>query len=153
VGGGVLFAEVQQTSDATFRLFDWNRDGEAGQSRKLHVEDALACIDWNAGPVKPIRARGYPPAPNQAPAGEPVCQRLVDCPYFQLDYVRRNEPFALGEGRMQALMVLHGRGALMGNDGPHILDVGDTLLLPASIAPMECQPQGTVGLLLATLPH
>ena len=65
----------------------------------------MACIDWNAGPVKPVRARNYPAVPNQDPAGASVWQRLVDCPYFQIDYVRQNKPFALGSGRMQALVV------------------------------------------------
>src|SRR5262245_28118185 len=51
VGGGVLMAEVQQTSDATFRLFDWNRVDAQGRCRQLHVEQALACIDWTQGPV------------------------------------------------------------------------------------------------------
>jgi mannose-6-phosphate isomerase len=45
VGGGVLMAEVQQTSDATFRLFDWNRRDAAGKARTLHIEEGLACID------------------------------------------------------------------------------------------------------------
>src|SRR5436305_8108749 len=67
VGGGVLMAEVQQTSDATFRLFDWNRVDASGRSRQLHIEEALACIDWKRGPVNPVRASGYPAAPGQAP--------------------------------------------------------------------------------------
>src|SRR5262249_19325002 len=53
VGGGVLLAEVQQTSDATFRLFDWNRVDAQGRPRSLHVEQALACINWRQGPVLP----------------------------------------------------------------------------------------------------
>src|SRR6185437_11358430 len=60
VGGGVLFAEVQQTSDATFRLYDWDRRDAAGRPRELHVEPGLACIHWPAGPVQPLRATGYP---------------------------------------------------------------------------------------------
>ena len=52
-------AEVQQTSDATFRLFDWNRRDAKGQSRQLHIEESLACIDWNSGPVQPIHAVDY----------------------------------------------------------------------------------------------
>src|SRR2546423_1630977 len=65
VGGGVLMAEVQQTSDATFRLFDWNRVDAHGRSRQLHVEQALACIDWAQGPVEPIHV----PAFDEPPAG------------------------------------------------------------------------------------
>src|SRR5258708_2161371 len=82
VGGGVLMAEVQQASAAAFRLFDWNRRDAHGRSRTLHIEEALACIDWSAGPVHPIHADGYPD-------GSDVVQRLVACRYFTLDYMRR----------------------------------------------------------------
>src|SRR5947209_335681 len=59
VGGGVLMAEVQQTSDATFRLFDWDRCDSQGKRRTLHVKEALACIDWTRGPVTPLRVPGF----------------------------------------------------------------------------------------------
>ena len=59
VGGGVLMAEVQQTSDATFRLFDWNRKDAQGKSRPLHIREALACIDWSRGPVEPVHAARF----------------------------------------------------------------------------------------------
>src|SRR5262245_32613383 len=55
VGGGVLLAEVQQCSDATLRLYDWDRVGSDGQPRKLHVKQSLEAIDWKAGPVKPVK--------------------------------------------------------------------------------------------------
>jgi mannose-6-phosphate isomerase len=150
VGGGVLIAEVQQTSDATFRLFDWNRRDSNGHQRKLHVEEALACIDWDSGPVRPVRARGYPGG--LADPKDSVRQRLVDCRYFHLDYLRQIEPFACGGGQMQTLLVLHGRGAMLTVDGPEPLAAGDTLLLPAALSPVWCQPQGPMGVLLATLP-
>src|SRR5262249_27455292 len=70
VGGGVLLAEIQQTSDATFRLFDWNRVDAKGQPRPLHIEEAFASIHWQQGPIEPIAA------------GDPR-QRLVTCPYFE----------------------------------------------------------------------
>ena len=141
VGGGVLMAEVQQTSDATFRLFDWDRRDAQGRSRTLHIEEALACIDWNAGPVRPVHAQGYPDG------AEAVRQRLVACRYFTLDYVRDARPFSVG-GRMEVLIVVHGRGSLEGGR----LRTGDSLLLPAAAAPMECRPEGSLGLLLAALP-
>lgn len=56
VGGGVLLAEIQQTSDATFRLYDWDRKDAAGQPRTLHIEQALASIDWTQGPCDPVPA-------------------------------------------------------------------------------------------------
>src|SRR5262249_1064936 len=79
VGGGVLMAEVQQTSDATFRLFDWNRRDAQGQSRPLHIEQALACIDWNQGAIEPIRVPEF----RRKPAGPLDRRHLVSCPYFE----------------------------------------------------------------------
>jgi mannose-6-phosphate isomerase len=148
VGGGVLIAEVQQTSDATFRLFDWNRKDAQGRERPLHVEQALACIDWSRGPVTPVHANGYPQG--SSVSAEPVFQRLVTCRYFTLDYMRQTEPFSCGEGgRLQALLVAHGRGWLDQVE----LKIGDALVLPAALPARTCRPAGPLGLLLATLPE
>jgi hypothetical protein len=83
---------------------------------------------------------------------EPARQALVRCRYFQLDYVRRSEPFALPGGRMQALLVLHGRGSLLSPAGPEPLAPGDTLLLPAALGDVGLHPCGPLGLLLASQP-
>jgi mannose-6-phosphate isomerase len=146
VGGGVLIAEVQQTSDATFRLFDWNRVDATGGLRQLHVEEAMASIDWGAGPVDPVRVEGYP-------SGAPLWQDLVRCRYFHLDYVRQREAFCLPAGRMQVVMVLHGEGELAGEAGRERLAAGDTLLLPATMPIARVLPRGGLGLLLASLPE
>jgi mannose-6-phosphate isomerase len=153
VGGGVLLAEVQQSSDATFRLFDWGRKDARGQARALHVEESLACIDWKAGPVQPVRAEGYPDGP-AGPLNEEgrVRQRLVTCRYFHLDYQRGARPWRLEGGRMRALLVLHGRGALRAAGGEHALRAGDTVLLPAALAAAEVAPDGPLAVLAATLP-
>ncbi len=149
VGGGVLFAEVQQTSDATFRLFDWNRRDATGQSRKLHVEESLACIDWARGPVQPVRAIGYPGGAGGASATDSVRQALVRCRFFELDYLRQTTPFTLGgAGRLQVAVVLHGTGRLDGSE----LRTGTTWLLPAALSAVACSPTESLGLLLATLP-
>jgi mannose-6-phosphate isomerase len=152
VGGGVLLAEVQQSSDATFRLFDWDRVDVRGQSRALHVEEAIACIDWNAGPVHPVRASGYPAPGKPAPA-EPVRQELVRCRYFVLEYLRGHRPFPVGGGGcLQVLVVLHGKAALETPQGQMPFRVGDTLLLPADMKSVYCRPEGPTGLLLSSLP-
>jgi mannose-6-phosphate isomerase len=148
VGGGVLIAEVQQTSDATFRLFDWNRRDAKGQSRQLHIEESMACIDWRSGPVSPVRAEAY--GVGEAP---PVWQTLLHCRYFTLEYVRQHEGFWCGgNGKMQTVLVLHGDGQLETADGVHDIRLGDTLLFPASMPRIHCQPRTTLGLLVATLP-
>jgi mannose-6-phosphate isomerase len=148
VGGGVVMAELQQTSDATFRLFDWNRRDAHGKSRTLHVEEAMACIDWARGPVGPRPALGFA----QAPAGLHR-QELVRCPYFVLEYVRTSEPFACGGlGRMQCLIVLQGGGRLEASDGTEELRVGQAWVLPAAMRRASFRPAGDLGFLLGTLP-
>jgi mannose-6-phosphate isomerase len=148
VGGGVLLAEVQQTSDATFRLFDWDRRDARGQSRQLHIEESLACIDWRAGPVRPTPAPGY-----GDPAAGPVWQTLATCQYFTLDFVRQQSEFTCGGiGRMQVAVVLHGAATLESAEGPHEVRAGDTLLFPAAMPRVPCRPHESVGLLVSTLP-
>ena len=149
VGGGVLMAEVQQTSDATFRLFDWNRRDAKGQGRKLHVEESMASIHWQSGPVRPVPAVGYGSAD-----AAPVRQTLVQCRYFTLEYVRQREDFWCGSvGRTQAAVVRHGEARLETADGEQAVRAGDTLLFPAAMPRVRCVPLAPLGLLLATLPQ
>jgi mannose-6-phosphate isomerase len=154
VGGGVLIAEVQQTSDATFRLYDWDRRDAQGRRRDLHVEQALACVDWSAGPVTPARAAGYPAGGGAAAGPGAVRQKLAACRFFGLEYVRDDRAFAWdAPGRLQVVVALHGRGALEGDGGLHELAAGNTLVLPAALGPTRCVPAGgPLGLLVATLP-
>src|SRR3954471_22695470 len=85
LGAGMLVAEVQTPSDTTFRLFDFNRiDASTGKPRRLHVAEALACIDFS----------GKPEAPQQRShvAGfHTTVSRLVSCPYFKIEKVRMCE--------------------------------------------------------------
>jgi len=139
VGGGVLLAEVQQTSDATFRLFDWNRRDTAGKPRPLHVDQALASIHWDQGPVPPIRT---PAKPGRTP--------LVRCPYFALERLDATEAFACGGiGRLQVLIVLEGRARGWGEEA---LEAGQVWLFPAAIAATSIHPERSLTGLLCTQP-
>ena len=151
VGGGVLMAEVQQTSDATFRLFDWNRGDAQGKGRTLHVEESMASIHWDRGPVQPVRAVGFTDPPGQR--GPTRRQELVRCRFFDLDYLQSSEPFPLGgEGRMQTLVVLQGCGRLAAADGEHEVGPGQVWLLPAAMPQASCRPAATLKTILCTLP-
>jgi mannose-6-phosphate isomerase len=153
VGGGVLMAEIQQTSDATFRLFDWNRRDAQGKSRQLHIEESLASINWAGGPVNPVAAAGYPSSVNEVSPTTFIRQSLVRCRYFALDYLRQPMRFTLGgTGRMHVIVVLHGKAVLETAEGEQHLEVGDSLLLPAALPATACSPAEPLGLLLATLP-
>jgi mannose-6-phosphate isomerase len=126
VGGGVVLAEVQQTSDATFRLFDWNRLGQDGKPRTLHIEQALATIDWDRGPVQALKGTPI--------AGFPGGERLVQCSYFNLDryFVDRHlaNPYS---GRLSIWIVLAGSAQLAtSGDYRRSFRAGETVLIPAS---------------------
>jgi mannose-6-phosphate isomerase len=143
VGGGVLMAEVQQTSDATFRLFDW------GRPRPLHVEESLRCVRWDRGPVEPVRAVGFTddgPGPSRP-------QPLVRCRYFHLDYHRTASPAPVGgTGRLQVLIVLEGRGRLETGGAGEEVGPGQVWLLPAAMAEGSIRPRSALKTLLCTLP-
>ncbi len=131
VGGGVVIAEVQQTSDATFRLFDWNRWGQDGKPRTLHIDQALAAIDWDRGPVEPLKGTPLP--------GCSSGERLVQCSYFTLDQFWLKQPLPIPyPGRLSIWMVLEG-SAQLATSGNYQRSFrrGETVLIPAS-APSSC---------------
>ncbi len=142
VGGGVLMAEIQQTSDATFRLYDWGRRDAQGKSRQLHLDEAFASIHWEYGPVDPVKVEAF----DKDTSAE---QSLVRCPYFELEFVRSNEPIPVGgSGKLQVFAVLAGSAKI---DGLH-LSKGQVWLLPADMAGANCVPDSSVAIMRCSLP-
>jgi mannose-6-phosphate isomerase len=133
-GGGVLFAEVQQSSDATFRLFDWNRLGPDGKPRALHREAALRSIDWSAGPVTPAT-----PEPHRNRVDGVAGETLVRCAHFRIDRYRIAATTALPHvGRMSVWMLIDGQAELLADDGGYRrqFGAGQTVLVSASSGPL-----------------
>ena len=150
VGGGVLLAEVQQTSDATFRLFDWNRLGADGKPRTLHRDEALQSIDWSAGPVHPAVGS---PLPGLAPGNRG--QRLVACPYFTLDRFTLAAPSDLPSGRLSIWIVIEGQVELRGQESGYrrLFHRGETVLVPAASGACRWTPtEGSATLLGVLVP-
>ncbi len=140
LGAGLVVAEIQQASDTTFRLYDWNRVGPDGRPRTLHVPQALQVIDYEIGPVSPQ------PAP--APDG-PAIQRLVACDKFLLDRRVFDTTHRLGEGDcLHLLAVVGGRFSVADTT----LKPGDVMLLPAAADGIRCQPMDRAVVLDITLP-
>ena len=149
VGGGVLMAEVQQTSDATFRLYDWDRRDSQGRARPLHIEQALACIDWDQGPVLPKKAHNYPTIDQEGLHRE----SLVECKHFRIEDVRGTGPFSLAtQDHCEILIVLQGQAKVAMPQGEVAVRAGETWLLPASMPSVECAPSPSLGALIAH-PH
>ncbi len=147
VGGGVLLAEVQQTSDATFRLYDWDRRDAHGKSRTLHIEESLRAIHWDQGPITPVSVADPYVRTN-------LCRRfpLVDCPYFRLQFVEEMSPRTLPGSRLQALVVIDGTGRLRTRESEEPLVKGQVWLLPAAVTEGEIVPDGRLAALLCQLP-
>jgi mannose-6-phosphate isomerase len=128
IGEGVLLAEIQQTSDVTFRLFDWGRLGADGQPRPLHVEQSLACIDFSRGPLEYA-------VPRPVPGAGHAVEELFRCPYFA---VRRHRGPAKWEPppdrRCRTVMILDGSLTLRTREGETTARRGNTRLIPASAA-------------------
>ncbi len=144
VGGGVLLAEVQQSSDATLRLYDWERVGPDGRPRQLHVAEALAAIDWSRGPVDPVDGTPLPNLPGE---------RLVQCRYFVMDRFRLKDPLnSPYSDQLSLWMVLHGIAELTCRGYHHTFTRGSTVVLPAEVAHAVWHPAPSATLLGITLP-
>jgi mannose-6-phosphate isomerase len=125
LGGGLLVAEIQQSSDTTYRLFDWNRVGADGQTRALHIQEALLVIDFDRGPVQP--------QPPQA-TDQPNIEQLVACDRFVLERIAVREPVTIGGDEcFHVLAVLAGSIAISGDASATPLRQGESVLLPASL--------------------
>ena len=143
IGEGILLAEVQQSSDLTFRLHDWGRLGADGQPRPLHIEESLACIDFDRGPVNPMVPRRL----------NRTSEELVSSEFFTLHRHALSDSFRIAcDGRFHALLVLGGSGTLACDDIEQPLQAGSTLLLPAICPPVLVEPRGELILLDAFLP-
>ncbi|WP_165245342.1 type I phosphomannose isomerase catalytic subunit [Paludisphaera soli] len=147
IGAGVLLAEVQQTSDATFRVFDWNRVDAEGKPRDLHVEQALRCIDFARGPVGPVA-----PSALVLEDGD-VREPLVRCRYFELERWTIESPAEMGrDDRFTILMVLEGEVRAPSPRGDLTFRKGETVLLPAAVGPTMIVPVGRAVVLACQQP-
>jgi len=138
IGAGCLLLEVQQNSDTTYRLYDWDRKVADGPPRPLHIEEALQAIHWDDRGAGPL----VQPRPAPAAAGNSVRALLHD-PLFAVDrYTLQaaEEPLPAAPG-CRVLFCAAGNGVLQWQDGQHPLRPGTTLLLPAALGPASLVPE------------
>jgi mannose-6-phosphate isomerase len=148
LGGDLVVFEIQQNSDVTFRLYDWNHvDAKTGQPRVLQVDKAIACIDFAEGPV----CRVTPVMESSTPVER---EKLFDCEYFRLWRVRGRSPFAVSvAGRPRVMVCIGGAGELEHADARFAFTKGDVFLLPAAIGQCTVRPSKVVNLLDIALPE
>ena len=126
IGSGCFLAEIQQTSDVTYRIYDFDRHDDLGRPRELHTELAAESIDYT---VLPDYQTHYTPVKNQR-------VRLVSCPYFTTSVYDLDQALQLDYSQLDSfviLIALHGAAIVTATDGSHFsLRAGETVLLPAT---------------------
>ncbi|TDX59246.1 type I phosphomannose isomerase catalytic subunit [Orenia marismortui] len=137
---GIVLAEIQQNSDTTYRVYDWNRLGKDGKPRDLHIESALNVINFGRSPREKvtgleIREDGY------------VRRILVSCSYFTTETIDiiKNYRDKTDGSCFYIIMGLKGSAKLIYKNGKVDLKAGETVLLPAALG--EYQIKGKCKLI------
>ena len=136
IGAGFVIYEIQQNSDTTYRVFDWNRVGLNGKPRDLHVTESLQCIDFSDFEPEMDSPRG---------------STLASCPLFVVDRHELETGRSItnpNPDRFSVLTVV--TGSLRRADG-HSYHPGDFILLPRGSSALETTSAATV--LQTTIPE
>jgi mannose-6-phosphate isomerase len=145
--GDLVVFEVQENSDVTFRLFDWNHLDRTRQRRPLQVDQAMACIDFARGPVCAVT-----PVVEQS-AGM-LRELLFLCDQFGLWRLHTEAPFSTGTaGTPGVLVCIEGAGQLEHAGVNYSIGKGDVLLMPAVAGECVCRPCNGITLLEISLPE
>jgi mannose-6-phosphate isomerase len=144
LGRGIVVAEIQQSSNVTYRLFDWNRVGPDGKPRQLHLERGLDAVDFSLGPI-------FPQSPQ--PTETPEAFRMITCDKFVIDRWQFSSPSALGgDDRFHIVQPLAGEIRIEGDPVATPLKLGDTCLLPAELGRVMITPKPECAFLDVYLP-
>jgi mannose-6-phosphate isomerase len=140
--------EVQQNSDVTYRLYDWDRvDEKTGKPRDLQVEEALACIDYSLvdiGPVTPVTTS----------EDAFIKEKIFDSDKFRAWRLTCRSTFMIGEeGTPRILIGISGTGEIQTRDESFDLAKGETMLIPASVGPVKFVTRNKAVILEVALPE
>ena len=126
IGTGCFLAEIQQTSDVTYRIYDFKRKDKDGNYRQLHTKEAAECINYN---VESNYRTEYTPVKNQGVS-------LVQCPYFNTAVYDLNEPMTIDYSELDSFVILigiKGNATITDNEGnTFTLQAGESVLVPAT---------------------
>jgi mannose-6-phosphate isomerase len=144
----VVVFEVQENSDVTFRLYDWNHvDPKTGALRPLQVDEAMASIDFTQIAIVPFE-------PGVAETMPALRERLFKCDHFGVWRISGEAPFSVGkEETPRVLVCIAGQGHLEHFGADYAFGKGDVVLLPAVVGDCLCRPHGAVTLLQISLPQ
>jgi len=137
---GVVLAEIQQSSDITYRIYDYNRIDDQGNERELHTELALDVINFSASKNSKIDYHIH--------LNEIV--KLVECEYFTTNIIKFNEPVTRNYGSLDSFVVymcMEGNVEIEFNNEKTRLNKGETVLIPACIDELGLIPNAESTLL------
>ncbi|MBL9136548.1 MAG: class I mannose-6-phosphate isomerase [Verrucomicrobiales bacterium] len=145
LGAGLLLFEIQENSDTTYRVFDWNRVGLDGKPRPLHVAESLASIDFADTEPSLLATPWTEEASMQ-------CRGLVDDPLFRVQLFRTPVHIVqnLTLPRCAIVGVVQGKLTLATSSGEWNLKSGDFCLIPAALKTIDCRLAPNTEYLLAT---
>lgn len=126
IGGGIILAEIQQTSDITYRIFDWNRVDTTGNSRELHTDLAIDAIDYTFH--KNYKTNYF--------AEKNKISTIVNCPYFTTNLIPFTDELTLNHDEKDSFVIylcVKGSVTFETENCNETLSYGETLLLPACI--------------------
>jgi mannose-6-phosphate isomerase len=139
--------EVQENSDVTFRLYDWDHvDAKTGKPRALQVDQALACVDFGKG-------AGGLLAPVVETTTPVERERLFHCEQFWLSRLHGDSPFTVGAaGVPRVLVCIEGAGQVEHSGATYAVGKGEVFLLPAVTGPCTFRPCSSVSVLEIEIP-
>lgn len=132
IGKGLLLAEIQQTSDITYRIYDFDRVDDNGNKRELHTEEALAAIDYKHYPEYKTK---YQPQKNET-------VKLVTCPYFTTNVLDFTENTIKDYSNLDSFVIhvcLAGAYMVKYNGESYPVKMGESILLPKTIDQIELE--------------
>lgn len=133
IGKGCFLAEIQQTSDVTYRIYDFKRKDKDGNYRELHTEQAAESINYA---VEKNYRTEYVPVQNQGVS-------LVSCPYFNTSVYDLTEPMTIDYSELDSFVILicvKGSGTVTDNEGNTVdLQAGETILIPATTGTIQVE--------------
>jgi mannose-6-phosphate isomerase len=138
IGAGCYLAEIQQTSDVTYRIYDYKRRDKDGNLRQLHTQEASESIDYT---ILSDYRQQYQPVQNEG-------QLLVECPYFNTAVYDLTEPMEIDYSELDSFVILiglKGEGTLIIDGEETILHAGESILIPATAK--EVRTEGTMKFL------
>lgn len=140
IGSGNVLAEIQQTSDITYRIYDWGRKNKNGESRELHTGLALDAIDFKAAGHSKIHKDL---SPNKT-------EKLIGCEFFNTNIIQFNQQIQRDYNLLDSFVIYmctEGSFRILWNNNSEVVRKGETVLLPAFLREIILKPEPFATLL------